>query len=306
MSIQADLEHFAKSEEARRLGLEALIIYEQGSASAHVYLASNIARNIYSHTKSFLSAAVGIAIYAGKLSLRNSLADYFYDYIPPQNREKISAIHLKDFLTMSSGFGHPYLMHADRFSANAPLDYVKFLLAKAPVYPAGQHFCYSTADSILAGRMLEKAVGTSLESYLQEHLFRYMDIDLVSWERCPYGHVLGGGGMVLTAQDMAKLGALYLNGGSFSGIAILPMEWIRLSTSTQILVPQEKRPFLFKDYGYHFWKTQYEGSFCAHGSYGQDTFVFPQQGLSVSMQCRENSDEIHIKLRMQEIFSKWI
>ena len=62
------------------------------------------ARNIYSHSKSFTSLMVGIAIDEGMITLDTRLVDVFKDEIEQVTYDKLHEIKVKDLLMMSSGF----------------------------------------------------------------------------------------------------------------------------------------------------------------------------------------------------------
>lgn len=76
---------------------------------------------------------------------------------------------------MSSGFHEPYLMGANRRAGVGAPDYVKYMLSRPVKVQPGSEFVYSTADSILAGRMVEKAVGKRLSEYLYERFLNPSD-----------------------------------------------------------------------------------------------------------------------------------
>ena len=69
---------------------------------------------------------------------------------------------------MSSGFHEPYLMGANRRAGVWAPDYVKYMLSRPVKVQPGSEFVYSTADSILAGRMVEKAADA--EHALKGHI----------------------------------------------------------------------------------------------------------------------------------------
>ena len=54
------------------------------------------ARNIYSHTKSYMSTAVGLAIADGKLSLDDRLAEFFPEAVPENAQPELFEIRLPE------------------------------------------------------------------------------------------------------------------------------------------------------------------------------------------------------------------
>lgn len=72
---------------------------------------------------------------------------------------------------MSSGFNHAYLMNPDRRSGVGAPDYLRYMFSRRVEVEPGSTFCYSSADSDLAGRMLEQAAGMRLGEYLYGMIF---------------------------------------------------------------------------------------------------------------------------------------
>lgn len=263
-------------------------------------------RQIYSNTKSFVSTAIGIAMEEGLISLDERLADVFPDKVPAQGNPGIEEITLKHLMTMSSGFGKPLLMMFDRKNGEGFPDYLAYMMSQPVICKPGTKFCYSSGDSILAGRMLEEKIGKNLMEYMYEKVFKPLDIGLPVWECCPKGHPLGGSGLFLSLNDMAKLGQLYLDGGKWQGRQIVPESWVHEATKMQIdnPVPEEVKasgapesPWHGIGYGYMFWLCPYPGSFRADGSFGQITLVLPEKNMVVAVQCPEAAPENFFKIQ---------
>jgi CubicO group peptidase (beta-lactamase class C family) len=58
-----------------------------------------------------------------------------------------------------------------------------------------------------------------------------LGITKVIWEKDPNGYHTGGWGLSMSARDMLKFGILYLNKGSYEGEQLIPVEWVKLSTT---------------------------------------------------------------------------
>lgn len=291
-------------EEARETGLplEAIAVGDESKVIFEHHFVPDRPRNIYSHTKSFMSTAAGIAIAEGKLSLENRPADFFEDKLPSNPSPRLLSIRLKELLTMSSGFGKGLLMGADRRAGTGVPDYVSYLFSQEVIEEPGARFHYSTGDSILAGRMVEEAAGMRLSEYLYRRIFAPMEIGFPIWENDPMGHPIGGGGMFLKLTDMMKLGQLYLAGGVWKGQRLVEESWIREATKEQIKTDQDpQNPDIWRcGYGYQFWLSPYPDSYRADGAFGQITTVLPRAGLVVSIQCPETGDFERVKQALHE------
>lgn len=66
-----------------------------------------------------MALAVGFAVSEGKLSLADRLCDCFPEAVPDGAPPALLRVTLRDLLTMSSGFGRPYLMIAGGVRARA-------------------------------------------------------------------------------------------------------------------------------------------------------------------------------------------
>ncbi|MBE6886670.1 MAG: serine hydrolase [Ruminococcaceae bacterium] len=270
-------------------GVEAVALYQDGEMVLTHYFKPHLPRLIYSHTKSFISTAAGIAIDEGKLSLNTEVGDLFPEYLPKITDERVGHIKLRHFLTMSSGFGEALVMDENRRNGEAYPDYVGYILGKELKYPSGEAFCYSNGDSHMVGCMVQRATGVPLLQYCYDRFFSKMGIGFPVWETDPQGTAFGGSGLYLTITDMMKLGILYLHNGVWEGERLLSEEWVKAAASKQIVVDQSGQ--IKDDYGYQFWISgQREGVFRADGAYGQTTMVLPKENAVFATQCSEFND----------------
>ena len=186
------------------------------------------------------------------------------------------------------------------FLVGAP-DYEKYMMAQpVPVEP-GSAFCYSSADSILAAHMVERAVGKRMGEYLYEKVFQPLDMGWPLWEHDPQGHPNGGGGMYLTCTEMMKLGQLYLAEGNWKGEQIVSRDWVQ-EVSTPKFTFEPSADLWHVGYGYQFWISPYPGSYRADGAFGQITTILPEKGLVVSIQCPERGNFDQVKRALHEHF----
>ena len=292
---------FVKYVEEQKLYIEGIAVADEKKVLLEHHFMPDLERNTYSHTKSYMATAVGIAISEGKMTLEDKLADYFPEAVPENPDERLFDISLRNLLTMSSGFNHPYLMNADRRSGVGMPDYIRYVMNRPVEKTPGEHFAYSTADSILAGRMVEKAVGMNLAEYLYWKVFKKLGQGWPQWENDPLGHPIGGGGMYMKLTEMMKLGQVYLADGFWQGERIVDLAWIKEATAKQI--DTENNGDIWScGYGYQFWLSPYPDSYRADGAYGQISTVLPKKGLVVSVQCPEYGDFQKVKQALHNEF----
>lgn len=270
-------------------GVEAVALWKDGEMKLLQRYAPKRARLIYSHTKSFVSTAVGIAVDEGKLTLNTKILDVFPEYIDKITDERVKDIELHHLLTMSSGFGNAFLMSANRRRDEGYPDYVGYMLQKEMKYNPGEKFVYSNADTHLCGCMVQRATGTTLLKYAHDKLFSKLDMGFPAWETDPDGVAFGGSGLYLDITDMMKLGILYLNKGVWNGERVLSENWVHLASTKHIPTGHEA-PW-HSHYGYQFWIIgQQEGAFRADGMYAQFSIILPQENAVLATQCSEEND----------------
>lgn len=292
------LKNFIKRVESEQLSIEGIAIDAGTGPLLEHRWAPDRPRNIYSHTKSFMATAAGIAVSEGKLALDDTLVGLFPEAVPKNASPQLAKITLRNLLTMSSGFGEPLLMGEDRRAGTGAPDYIAYMFSQPVREEPGSRFLYSTADSILAGRMVEKAVGMNLSEYLYCKIFRPLGIGHPIWECCPKGHPVGGGGMYLRLTDMMKLGRLYLNCGKWNGGQLVDPVWVREATKKQIDTPPDS--IWHCGYGYQFWCSPYPQAYRADGAFGQITTVLPAAGAVVAVQCPEEGDFSKVRTALHE------
>lgn len=190
-------------------------------------------RNIYSASKSFTSAAVGIAIGEGLLSLDERLIDVFPEELPETVQENLEKATVRDLLTMCLGQPKAFLMGEDR-PYYPERNWVKLALAQPFLYEPGTKFVYNNVGPYLAGVLVQRRAGCSLVQYLMPRLFTPLGIQLPTWEVDPLGNTFGAGGLFLTLDELHKFGLLYLQNGSWQGRRLVPEGWVAESTKKQV------------------------------------------------------------------------
>ena len=273
--------------------VEAVMVYQNGQIIENHRFVPHCSRQIYSHTKSFVATAAGMAIDEGKLRLDSRFMDYFSDYAPIVTDNRVFDITLRDLLTMSSGFGDAFLMSAGRRNGEGFPDYVAYMVQKPLANPPGTTFLYSNADTHLAGCMVEKAVGEPLIVYLYRKLFSKIGMSYPAWEATPTGGVFGGSGMYLPIEDMIKLGILYLHDGVWNGERLLSHQWVEMVSQKQI---DTGNPDPWSSgYSFQFWITpQHPGAYRCDGLYGQYSLILPGCNAVVAIQSSEQNDVLKI------------
>ncbi len=268
--------------QAEKLGVLGIMITRRGEEFSH-FFEGDIRRNIYSASKTFTSAAVGIALREGLLSLEERLVDVFADRIPAHPDENLQRATVRDLLTMALGQEKACLMGPQR-PLYQETDWVRMGLSIPFVYEPGTHFVYNNLGPYLAGILVQERCGCDLLSYLEPRLLTPLGIRKTVWEVDPQGRTFGAGGMMLCLSELHRLGLLYLQEGSWRGRQLLDPAWVRESSQKQVDNGQE-------GYGYLIWRGR-ENSCRIDGKYCQWSIVFPERDavLSLFSECRRDRE----------------
>ena len=260
-----------------------VMVTQDGELLASHDWEQDIRRNAYSASKSFTSAAVGIAQREGLLSVDEKLTDAFAADLPEKISPELEAARVADLLTMSLGHDRQHLMGEQRVIMEEE-DWVKYAIAQPLAYRPGEHFQYNNIGPYLAGVLVQRRAGQKLTDYLQPRLFDPLGIRHTVWEEDPRGYTFGAGGLMISTKELNKLGLLYVQEGRWNGRQILPAEWVRDTMSVHS-APCQAAPF---GYGYLCWGAP-EGTWVINGKYCQLSFVSREKNAVITMmsECRD-------------------
>jgi hypothetical protein len=118
--------------------------------------------------------------------------------------------------------------------------------------------------------------------YLSPRLFEPLGIDHPKWATSPQGISLGGYGLSIRTEDIAKFGQLYLQKGKWRGQQLVPADWIEAATARQTSNGSNPKSDWDQGYGYQFWRSRH-GSFRGDGAFGQFCLVLPEQDAVVAI-----------------------
>ena len=297
------LDSFVNRVEKQHLPVDGVMVYKGEDLMAEHRWSPDVPTCIYSHTKSFMSTAAGIAIDRGLLSLDSYLVDSLKEDLPKQYDARIEKIQLRHLLTMSSGFGCSLLMMGSFDQPDFKEDYIDFMMRQPMKYNPGEKFWYSNGDSYLAGLMVARAAQVNLLDFMMDTFMNALEIPRPQWWTDPRGNYFGASRMMLRTRDMAQLGILYLNKGVYRGQRLLSESWVDQVSTLQIETEHGNR--FDCGYTYQFWLDPMPGCYRADGAFGQITHILPDKGCVVSYNCHANDvlpiqeafyDEIYMHL----------
>jgi len=199
---------------------------------------------LYSVTKTFTSALIGIAIDQGLInSVDDYLLDYFPEYYNPTYEDSLKqTIQIKHLLTMTGGFANEDGIYESD-------DYLEFMLNLPMASTPGKVWKYSGGTTMLLSGLIQNATGLSAEDFAATNLFNPLNITDWYWNTGPNNLTGAAGGLNLRPFDMAQFGQLYLQEGLWNGNQIISKEWI--NESSQVYVPSSSGD---RSYGYHLYQ----------------------------------------------------
>lgn len=197
----------------------------ENGVQSHRFQPSNRCNNSYSVAKAFTMTAIGLLWDDGKLNVTDSLGKIFGE--PAWND-----VTVEHALTHHIGYSQGHLdIDVEDISEYATDDFLRLALSYPRPHAPGEHYQYTDAAFYLLSRVVDHVSGEKLDSLLWKRVLRHMGFQEIAWSRCPNEYPIGATGLYVSAHDMVKLAALYLNGGVWNGKRLISEEWVRLAES---------------------------------------------------------------------------
>ncbi len=238
---------------------------------------------LYSLSKSFTSAAAGLAAAEGLLSLDDRVVDIFPEHAAAAADDRVQRLTLRHLLRMATGHREDALPRAHEAD---PKDLVRGFLTVAPDEEPGSIFAYNNAATFVVGAAVQKVADQSLVDYLTPRLFRPLGIERCYWQSDPLGRNLGFSGLHLATESIARFGQTIVQHGRWEDRQVLDPEWLSAATRFQTDNSNQENPDWSLGYGYQFWMSRH--GFRGDGAYGQFCLVLPELGVIIAMTSATN------------------
>lgn len=236
-------------------------IFSKGYGYASLLLSKPVIANqtlfrIGSITKTFTAVAVLQLVEDGLLDFDANVNDYLTAFkIPDTYSEPIT---LKDLLTHSAGFEEKIYPSIIAYSSGM-ISLEQYLIESLPdrVHAPGEITSYSNYGLTLAGYIVQKVSGTSIEEYFENEILHPLGMLNSSLRQPLPSNLLGNmsigydqyliskpfeyvlvspaGALSSTAYDMSKFMIALLNNGTYNGTQILTEESIQLMLENQFI-----------------------------------------------------------------------
>ncbi|MEX0283952.1 MAG: serine hydrolase domain-containing protein [Paracoccaceae bacterium] len=285
---------------------DALVILHKGRLVHESYRNGMTASDphiLMSVSKSMLGLLAGISVDRGEIDLAAPLTEY----IPELAGTAYSGANVRDALDMRVGvrFDEDYFVTKGpiidyRYAANwnpvpdgvSPMDLRSFQLSlKDRDGDHGGRFHYVSPVTDLLAWVLERASGQRYADLFSERIWQplgaerpgYITVDRTGAPR-------GAGGKCFTAQDLARVGQMMVQGGAREGQQIVPESWIQDIAGNGDAQAWRDGDF-YEDFGrmelsYRSkWYVRPKGDGLIHGLgiHGQYLFVDPAREMVIAM-----------------------
>ncbi len=273
--------------------IHSLLVIRHGQVvmDASVYpFNSTKPHEAFSLTKSVVSALVGIAIDKGYIkNLDQSIWDFFPKDKTAAMDDRKAAITLRHLMNHTSGLGikDPELALLSVSGETV----VQHLLDSPMLAAPGEAYAYLDGNAHLVSALLQQATELTALEFARNNLFKPLGITNVDWAVDAEGVNFGGAGLAISAQDIARIGYLYLHDGLWNGQQIVSSEWVKQSTNDQL---EPLQPHFWEGYSnfwyngpYGYWFNEPEGKNATHRGYaaigyaGQILYVMPDLDVIV-------------------------
>jgi len=264
-----------------RRHIQSFVVAHEGEVQLERYFRDRRATdlsNVHSVTKSVVATLAGLAIRNGSLAFETRLDDLVDESLfrGDEQKRRISIEHL---LTMTAGLDADTPHDIDEIADRGD-SWIAGPLAAPLLAEPGTRFSYNNGAAHVLGAAIARATETPLVRFADEQLFKPLGVCDYRWPTDPGGNALGYGHLELRPCDLLRIGLLYLDGGRWNGLQLLPESFVAAATTPH----SAGGPPEGTSYGYLWWITEDGGyrSFFAGGFGGQYVTVIPELALVVA------------------------
>ncbi len=260
--------------------------YQYGRTDKHLLTS-------FSMAKSMLSLLIGHALERGAIRSLDDTADA---YVPELKGTEYGATPIRALLQMASGveFNELYNVPGSDIYVLARLT-----LEQDPVgaieavkrfntrrFPPGKQFHYSSAESMVLGLVLTRAIKRPIADFASEVLWQPLGAEAdANWNVDAKGQEVTYAYYNARLRDWARVGLMMAHGGKWAGRTVVPESWVTAATA---VTPDSPSP----TYGYHIWISRLDRrGFYFSGLRGQFVFVHPRLKLVLVQTALASSDQ---------------
>ena len=255
--------------------------------------------------KSFTALAVMQLVEAGKVELDAPVRSYL-PWFRVADVKASESITVRQLLNMTSGIpksiGQEQLANID-LSDSAIENNVRALVEVELIAPPGERFEYSNANYVTLGMVIQAVTGQSYEAYIQEHIFKPLDmqnsftskteaqqdglaVGYQKWFGIPVASPnlpfsrgsLPAGQLIMSVEDFGHYLIAQLNNGNFQDASLLSPVGI-----AEMHQPPVTTSYAMGWEAQHFQNVQVLAHDGALPGYTAAMFLVPEKNLAVAM-----------------------
>jgi CubicO group peptidase (beta-lactamase class C family) len=148
--------------------------------------------------------------------------------------------------------------------------------------------------------IVQKTTGQTVVEYLKPRLFDPLGIEDPQWDANPEGITLGGYGLHVRTEDIAKFGQLYLQKGQWNGKPLISADWVALATSKQVSNGSDPTKDWDQGYGFQFWRSRHN-AYRGDGKDGQFCIVLPEQDAVIAITANTGNMQAQLNVVWDEL-----
>jgi len=256
---------------------------------------SDLKHTMYSLSKSFTATAVGLAVKHKKLKVSDKVISFFPDQLPDTISQYLRDLTVRDLLSMSVG------QEPDPTSkVVTDSNWIRAFFSEPIQYKPGTKFLYNSAATYMLSAIVTKVTGEKVYDYLTPRLFQPLGIENADWETDLQGNNVGGWGLRIKTEDIARFGLLFLQEGKWKRKRILSKKWVKEASTAKIIqhpdLPKEKRDSSDWEQGYCYqmWRSR-NNSYRGDGAFGQFCLIMPDQDavVAITSEAPDMQDELN-------------
>lgn len=231
---------------------------------------------MFSISKSLTSLAIGKLSEQGRLKLDDPIVTYFPEYVPENPHPWLTGMTIRHMLMMRT-------CHTKTtYKLDMTRNWVESFFITPPDHKPGTIFHYDTSSSHTLCALTEKLTGMPMLEFLKKEMLREIGFSEDSYMLTdPFGHSLGGSGLVALPEDILRLGYLLMHEGKIGDKQLIGREYLKEAlanqTATAVSGPVMSES---QGYGYQFWRGEF-GAFVCYGMGGQLLICYPDKNLMV-------------------------
>ncbi len=250
---------FLKRYGAYNFATHSIIMARGKNIFAECYFApfnKDFKHRMYSVSKSFVGAAIGICEQEGYISINDKLIKYFPEY-EEQVNDNFRETTIRDMLCMSTSIEENIYWFTSG-TKNRTDVYFNLNATRIP----GTTYKYDSPGSYILAVIIERVTGMPFLEYLKEKALKHGGFSEDSYSlKCPGGNSWADSGVMCTSRDLLIFARFMMDKGYIDGVNYLNSEYVEQAIARQVDNDciENGRHFNTNGYGYQIWKTPNDG-----------------------------------------------